>query len=417
MPKIAALLIALSTGVVLNGQPKAGQLNASQWLEDIRVLQRDLIAKHADVYHTVRPEALSGAFEGMKQRVPSLDARAIVVELARIVAMVSDGHTELQLLQPMVGFSRLPISMYLYKEGLFITAADSTLKDITAARVLRIGKVTADEAVALVSPLMAGDTPIEVRHAAPAYLASPDILFALGILASPDVVPVEVETRQGDRRTLELRPISKPSLVTMRSVARVAESLASSRPASYYWFARLPDTPVLYFQLNASMNQDDAPSLADVTRDFFRRVDTDKPDAIVLDVRNNNGGNVNRNRAWVQGIADRSAYHAKGRLFVIVGRRTFSAGVDVVTELKKVAQPIIVGESPRGLEGKPGNRETFTLPNSRIVIDYSQKIDSTVFRGPKTPMHVDLHAPPTFSAAIAGHDVAMEAVLRAIAAK
>jgi hypothetical protein len=275
--------------------------------------------------------------------------------------------------------------------------------------VTRIGKVDVAEAIERVARLLSGDSAVEVLHSAPTYLASPDILAALGITDGPDAVPSRSCRARENARTVTLQPLPKVALIGMRAASGVADSLPSSRPGAYYWFAKVPGARALYFQVNASMNQDGTPSLSDVARDFYRRVDVEKPDAIVIDARNNNGGNVARNRELVEGIAERPPYLSSGRLIVIVGRRTFSAGLDLVVELKRVAKRFIVGEPPRGLPAKPGNRETFTLPNS-LVIDYSQEIDSVVYRGHKRPLAVDVPAPPRFGDAIVGRDPALDAI-------
>lgn len=414
------VLCALVIGSVtaLNAQRPLSSLSPAQWQEDIRALQRDLTSKHADVHHTVTEAALAKAFADLAQSVATLESRRILVEAARVVAMVTDGHTELQLLQSATQFKTVPMVLYRYQEGMFITAIDRSLSELAGARITRVGSRDIEQAVADVTPLTSGDTPVEALHAVPSYLTSPDILFALGIVDSPESLPLEVVTRSGERRTVVLKPSSNNAgLITFREAAGVAPPLSASQPALYYWFAPVPSAPALYFQMNASMNQDGQPALADVTRDFFRRVDTDKPDTIVLDVRNNNGGNIARNSAWIKAIADRPAYQGANRLFVIVGRRTFSAGMDIVMELRRIAQPVIVGEPPRGLPSKPGNRETFTLPHSRLVIDYSQRIDSAAFRGPKTPLAVDLPAPPSFAAASAGVDPAVDVILKALGGK
>lgn len=388
------------------------QLTTQQWREDLTALARDLASKHQDPFHTVSRDAWTAAISDLEARLPSLSGPQVAVEFARIVAMIGDGHTELQLLQRAVGFTSLPVSFYRYAEGMYLTAATEELKEFLGARVLRVGDVDVDEAIARVTPLLSGDTAIEALHSAPSYLASPEILSALGVTSERAAASFEVMTRSGERRRITVRSASNPAprLVTMRQAAGVPDPLSATRLGSYYWFTSVPDVSAAYFQLNASMNQDGVASLADVTRDFFARVDGERPAAIILDVRNNNGGNIQRNRAWITAIENRPAYKAKGKLFVIVGRRTFSAGLDIVLQLQRVAQPTIVGESPRGIPASPGNRETFTLPHSRMIVDYSQKIDARAFRAKTPPLAVDVAAPPRFDAAMAGRDVALDSI-------
>ena len=63
----------------------------------------------------------------------------------------------------------------------------------------------------------------------------------------------------------------------------------------------------------------------------------------VLDLRRNGGGNGVYNRAIVRALL-RSRFDAPEQLFVITGRRTFSAAQMLPTELETRSNPIIVGE-------------------------------------------------------------------------
>jgi hypothetical protein len=414
---VCLCLTVAGTGAAGKTEQGLSALTVQQWREDLTALARGLTSKHQDPFHTVAQATLNAAISDLETRLPSLSGPQVAVEFARIVAMIGDGHTELQLLQPAVGFTSLPVAFYRYAEGMFLTAATEELKEFLGARVLRVGDVDVDEAIARVTPLLAGDTAIEFLHSAPSYLASPEILSTLGVTSDRAAASFEVLTRSGERRRMTARSASNPArLITMRQAAGITDPLSASRNGSYYWFTSVADMSAAYFQLNASMNQDGVPSLADVTRDFFRKVDAERPAALILDVRNNNGGNIDRNRAWITAIENRPAYKGKGKLFVIVGRRTYSAGVDIVLQLQRVAQPSLVGESPRGIPASPGNRETFTLPHSRLIVDYSQKIDGRAFRAKTPPLQVDMAAPPRFDAAIAGRDPALDAIRTALTA-
>jgi hypothetical protein len=55
---------------------------------------------------------------------------------------------------------------------------------------------------------------------------------------------------------------------------------------------------------------------------------------LIVDVRYNSGGDGSKVPAFIKQIIKRDRFDAPGNLFVISGRKTFSAAVDFVAESK-----------------------------------------------------------------------------------
>lgn len=392
-----------------------GTLTPEQWREDLSVLAEELPRRHADLFFAMRRERFDRAVRSLHDRIPSLAAHQIVVELSTIVAMATDGHTELMPLQEASGFRVLPLALYQFGEDLHVIRAEERHREALGARVLRVGSVPASDAVQRVIPVLSADNQMEYLHTAPRYLVSPEILAALGIVGDVGPVPYEIETRAGRRLTIHVRPSpgsTDPELLNARTEAGASPTLAASRPDEWYWFTFLEDSRTAYFQINASQDQEGKPKLARVTRDFLAMLDAKRPERVVVDVRINSGGNVARNDALVRGLQWRPYLHQRGRLFVITGRRTFSAGFDIPLRLREVAGALLVGEPARAAPKGPGNREEFTLPWSGLKVDYSDRLDTrSVAPGKLRILPVDIAAPPTIDSHLAGRDVAMEAIL------
>jgi tetratricopeptide (TPR) repeat protein len=62
----------------------------------------------------------------------------------------------------------------------------------------------------------------------------------------------------------------------------------------------------------------------------------------------------------------KSKLDGRGRLFVITGRRTFSAAQNFVNELEKYTNAIFVGEPTAGRPNHYGDNRAIALPNSKI---------------------------------------------------
>jgi hypothetical protein len=81
--------------VAFSAPPAAAQraLSADAWRADLRVLADSLPRKHRNAFAHVSREAFDSAVADLDARIPSLRDYEVIVGLARIVAMLQDGHT------------------------------------------------------------------------------------------------------------------------------------------------------------------------------------------------------------------------------------------------------------------------------------------------------------------------------------
>lgn len=104
---------------------------------------------------------------------------------------------------------------------------------------------------------------------------------------------------------------------------------------------------------------------------FSRRLEllvaAQAPRRVVLDMRYNGGGD-NTTYGPLLGLLQRNqAFNQPGRLYVLIGRQTFSAATNFVTELERSVAPIFVGE-PTGGSRIYGDTRPQTLPHSQLVV-------------------------------------------------
>jgi C-terminal processing protease CtpA/Prc len=100
-----------------------------------------------------------------------------------------------------------------------------------------------------------------------------------------------------------------------------------------------------------------------------------------------------------------------GRLFVITGRRTFSAAQMLVTELRKYSSAVFVGEPTASKGNHYGDSFRIVMPNSRVTVRVStlwhQYVDS---RDTRAMIEPAIAAPLAFADYAAGRDPALAAV-------
>ncbi|HEX8147039.1 MAG TPA: tetratricopeptide repeat protein [Pyrinomonadaceae bacterium] len=359
-----------------------GRAEAERWREDLRHMAREMEARHQNLFHTTTRGQFEGAVRRLDERIPALARHQIIVELARVAASIGDGHTNVAPTRdPKIGFRTLPVKLYLFKDGMFVRAAGRGHAGLLGARVIKIGDLPAEEAVARAREIVGRDNEMGVRFFAPLLLAMPEVLHALGLSGGPEAARFTFE-REGRRQTVTLKPagpadllppdtdlswLPKEGWVDMRDGAPAPLWLKD--PKNKFWFERLPDSKVVYAQVNEVNNKPDE-TLADFSKRLLDFVEANEVEKLVLDLRLNRGGNGGLLRPLVVGLI-KSKVNRRGRLFVLTGRGTWSAAQFLLNRLEAYTEVLFVGE-PSGSKGNHyGDSRRITLPNSGVTVRVS----------------------------------------------
>jgi|CXWL01.1.fsa_nt_gi tetratricopeptide (TPR) repeat protein len=403
-------------------------LTAAQWREDLRYLAAELPKRHKNLFHTMPRAQFEKAVADLDAKIPSLTQNQIAMELARIVTMVGDGHTRLvPLFEPTLRFRSFPVSIYVFKEGIFIQAADKAYSVAVGGRIVQIGKVPVEQIITKLKEYVPSENEMGLKNAVPLYLGSPEVLQALGLITDAEKVPFLIEK---DKRTftVELQPkglisemIGKPVgldwIDARQSAANPAPLWLKSNQNGYwgesggYRYEYLKDQKVLYIQLNQVLNMPEKP-LAQFFQEIVGFAKTNDVDKLVLDVRQNGGGNNGLVPLIVRPIIQLEKLDQKGKFFVLIGRQTFSAAQNLVNALEKFTNATFVGEPTGSHVNMYGDARRFTLPNSKMTVRASTlwhqdniELDRRIW----TPPHVA--APLTFADYANNIDTAMQAIL------
>lgn len=407
---------------------QVGPTEARQWREDVRTLAEEMPKRHNNLFHTISRKQFEEAMKRLDDRIPSLERHQIIVELVRIVAMVNDGHTVVRGLfyGDKVGFRYYPIALYLFKDGLFVYAADPRYANAVGGKVVRIGRASTEEAIGAVKDLVFRDNDMGIKERVPLLLTTPEVLHAVGLIDDMEKARFVVE-RDGKQQTIELKPVNgqKPynnnwalgqrlsrleGWIDFRESSSSPTPLFLKDPENYFWFQYLEDSKTVYVQFNDVANKE-TESVAEFAKRLFSFVEANPVERFVLDLRWNTGGNNFLNKPLVLGII-KSKIDQRGTLFTIIGRRTFSAAQNLVNALEKYTNTIFVGEPTGATPNFYGDATGIVMPNSGIVVGVStlwwQDMDPRDTR-PWTGPHIA--AELTSEDYRTGSDPAMKAIL------
>jgi tetratricopeptide (TPR) repeat protein len=112
-------------------------------------------------------------------------------------------------------------------------------------------------------------------------------------------------------------------------------------------------------------------SLSQFSQRLLAFLDTVQVDRLVLDLRLNRGGDGTLNPPLLLSLIKARKLDGPGKLFVIIGRSTFSAAQFLVNELEQYTDAVFVGEPSGGKVNSYGDSRKITLPHSGITVRVS----------------------------------------------
>lgn len=427
--RLPRALTALACALLASTTPAArvAQPAGSAAVEDLRAAVRVLKQVHPSPFTRITEATFDEAADALARELPALAPKTAALRIGALVSLIGDGHTTLGLGAPVFASdTTFPIRVERFADGLFVTAVRPADAALLGARVARINGIEWAAFWDRLATIASGDNVWSRMADLPLRLTRPELVAGLG-LGDLDTLHLDVVTRGGAdlRAGIPAVPVpfspgwygagfAGPGGATMSLPEGDAGSWALSykHPAAPYWFEKQGGT--VYARINQLNDGQGAPALAAFWNDVLAAVDATPDARLVIDLRNNRGGNNAFARTFVDEIASRPGVNQRGRLFVLMGRRTFSAAMNFVSQLEDRTDATFVGEPAGGAPAHFGDAAAVTLPRSGLTLFVSTIPWTTGV----SPRDVREHMEPALPAAVtskdffAGRDPALDAVAR-----
>jgi hypothetical protein len=247
----------------------------------------------------------------------------------------------------------------------------------------------------------------------PELMSYPRILFGLGLIPHPDKITMTVLNKAGsaERVTLKEEPrTSEEGWASARAEQGPDVPLYLKDLKSNYWFEYVADAKLLFFQYNV-VREGEEPLRLFLDR-LFRFANEHDVERFVIDLRWNTGGTRLLNQQLIHRLIRNDKINKTGKLFVVVGRYTVSAGMMLASEIERNTDAIFVGEptgsSPNFVGQDVGIRLPYSGMQGSLSDLYWQNSSATDFRVWIPPL---LYTPPSFVLYSSNRDPALEAIL------
>jgi pimeloyl-ACP methyl ester carboxylesterase len=360
------------------------------WQEDFDELYAYLKNEHRNLYHTNAPKKFEEVYRQIKKDIPNLEDHAIILQFARFVALARDGHTRLTLpLQEGMGlnqahsktpmpsdssfvFRHLPVEFYWFDDGLYVSGATPQYENLIGKKVLEINNIKVEEILEAVRPYCHYDNEYGYKLIAASRVAIYEILQTLKVVKEDKDVALELLTENGLMQET-IVPLPRFSNSSFSNGIRDLKGLIISRQKNdkNYWYEYLPKERAVYLQLNQINSAENGPTLMEFLRGLDDRIKREKVARLILDIRNNFGGNNSLSGAFVELITENPSLNKLGNFYTLIGRKTFSAAQYLVNDLAKWTNVIFVGEPTGASPNHYGDSVKKQLSNSNLTVRIS----------------------------------------------
>lgn len=380
MKKIIIILTALATMGNVWGQ------TAVEWQQDLRHLQNTVHTRYNNLFHMISAEKWDSAVDQFHKSIPSMDKLQVLTGFIKLVSLFHIGHTQVNTwglhgqIPGGITLNRYPYRLYWFNDGLYITAADKQYEATVGSKIIKIGKLNTADALEAIRPLVAYENELGYKSNAPAFLATPEFLKTAGIADSETELPVTI-LKNGKEQTVVFKPglnINGGSATGLEYpegwvVARKDNTrlpLWQKDPSSYRYYEYLPESKTLYVRHSVTLN-DGNKTIESFFNTIGEFIDKNDVQRLILDIRNNGGGNNYLNKSIITTIVAARKINQPGKFYCVLGRRTFSAAQNLTNELEKYTEVTFVGEPTSENVNFYGDTRTETLPNSKLQVSLS----------------------------------------------
>jgi tetratricopeptide (TPR) repeat protein len=387
------------------------------WNYDLQFLISEIKRLHVDPYHSISSEALELKTKSIAENISNSNDQQIVFQFMELLASLGNGHNFIVPTNSLKGaFTRLPVQFYWFNDGVYIVNATSQYKHFIGRKVISVANTPVEQVMERIKSVNARDNEMQQYWLGPYYLALPEVLEGLAVVNDTKNIVLDLVDNNGKEEVVKLagESFNFSGFPTLPELENADNPDYLTRKSDNYWYLENKQDNYFYIQLNA-VAQSKSQSLSQFSGEVRQKVKQSKITNVILDLRHNSGGNGSIVPPLTRALIHFVEQDADNKLFVIVGRNTFSAAHLLLADINRLTDAIIVGEPSGSRPNHLGEAGWFKLPYSGVW----GIISSQYHQASKAEDHriwIAPHLPVTQTSRsyFSGEDAAMVQILEAI---
>jgi peptidase S41-like protein len=420
--RTTGLLLALIAMVAPVSSAQARHSADSSAATDVRDLGASIEQIHPAPFRSISRKRFEAEVDELAGRAPTISRDDLLVGVLRIIASLGprNGHTGLFPGDPgnVRPLHLYPIRLYRFADGVFVVDAED--KSLVGRRLVAVQGIPAERVFGLVDPLVPHDNAWNVRGMSPHYALTAEVLHGLGIVDTAGPAEFTFDAPGGGSTDVTLTPIPGPQYASEFAdplhghypsvLPRAPRPLYLANSAKALWVGTLAGGRAAYVGYNAVS----APAPA-LLRRIRRLALAPRTRRVIVDLRLNGGGDNTTYGPLVDLFASKQV-NRRGKLYLLIGRATFSAAANFAAEIDRDTRAVIVGEPSGGGVETYGDTVPVLLPSLGWYVYVAARYHERK-RGPndhRLAVAPDVRVELTSAQYFARHDPVLERALKGL---
>ncbi len=382
-----------------------GQMNPEKWKEDINFLRENLSKKHCNLFFKRDKVLFDRDLDNLVSQTSNLSDLEIALKLQQIIAKQGDTHTNISWGKYLNNDKTLPLRYFYFEDGIHVTLTNQENKELLGKKILKINGFDVKQVTDSISSLFVNENKGIYKSKALTGLSSIQILKFFGF-AKNDSIKI---TFQNDSLLTE-KLIFPKEMKDDERVKISPQNLTFIRENKNKIFEKkyFEKEKILYVLYNSCVSKEEPsiykgkpeeitlPSFLEFQNEVKKMLNDNPVEKLIFDMRLNSGGSYKQGDNFIREVVINSKIDKKGKLFVLIGRDTFSAAILNSRFFQENTKAIFVGEETMGKPNHYGFLNYFNLNNSKIEVSYSTEIVLTTKKKNQETMKPDYNVEETF---------------------
>lgn len=358
--------------------------SVNERMGDIEFIKSRLPELHYDLFNKISEKEFIENLDKLKSGIDTLTDLEIILSLQQVINKIGDSHTYLNMSNYIDKENIYPLKLYWFEDGFYVIATHGKYKNILGWRLYSINGISIEEVMRRFETIIVKDNEAIIKQKLPKLIIVKDILDFLKI--TNDNGNTFVFSLGNDFRRIVLQTNSElPDENNTEKLLPGEMPLSLRGQNKLFWLKYLNDLNIIYVQYNSCWSREVEerfgssqralllPSFEEFSDSLITLIKTIHPEKLIFDIRFNTGGSSKQGTDLINKLSEIDEINKKGKLFVIIGRNTFSSAIINAMNFKQETKALLIGEETSGSPNHYGEVKNITLPHLNIDLNYSTK--------------------------------------------
>ena len=278
----------------------------------------------------------------------------MAVKLQQLIASFGDSHTELIWQQFIDKNKILPLQVMWFSDGIFVVATIKDNINILGCKIIEINDIPIQTIIDSLSTLITVDNSATIKKTFPNQLPYFQLLEHFFNFKTDSII-LQVETPNGEilNSRIRLTQMDRNNAVLIK---RDSVSLCNQNKKELFTDNLMKKDNIYYIQYNQCAsrerppvgfkgNPEQLPSFSEFQEKIIKTINNNDFRKVIFDMRFNGGGSSGQGTELISKLSSIEKINKKGKLYVVIGRATFSSAIiNALDFTKNDDKPIFVGE-------------------------------------------------------------------------